>query len=61
MRRNERTGVVDETRHSAATSGWPAALTPARQRKATFKNGAAFINQKSKVKLCARARFKAQK
>ena len=41
MGRNERTGVVDETRHSAATSGWPAALTPARQRKATFKNVAA--------------------
>ena len=50
MGRNERTGVVDETRHSAATSGWPVALTPARQRKATFKNGAAFTSTNARAR-----------
>ena len=41
MGRRDRTVAVNEVRHSAGGAGWPAALTPAPQRGATFKKVAA--------------------
>ena len=43
MGRRDRSGSVNDTGNSAAGAGWPAALTPAPQRVATFKNGAAHL------------------
>ena len=43
MGRRDRPGSVNDTGNSAAGAGWPAALTPAPQRVATFKNGAAHL------------------
>ena len=37
MGRRDRSGSVNDTGNSAAGAGWPAALTLARQREATFK------------------------
>ena len=37
MGRNERTGAVNERVFSVAGAGWPAALTPARQREANIQ------------------------
>ena len=43
MGRRDRTVAVNEVRHSAGGAGWPAALTPAPQRGATFKKVAAHL------------------
>lgn len=56
MGRRDRSGSVNDTGNSAAGAGWPAALTPAPQRVATFKNGAAHLTNFSTRILCARAR-----
>ena len=45
MGRRDRTVAVNEVRHSAGGAGWPAALTPAPQRGATFKKVAAQSHQ----------------
>ena len=45
MGRRDRSGSVNDTGNSAAGAGWPAALAPAPQRMATFKNGAAPSHQ----------------
>ena len=37
MGRRDRSGSVNDTGNSAAGAGWPAALTLAQQREATFK------------------------
>ena len=37
MGRNERTGAVNERVINVAGAGWPAALTPARQREANIQ------------------------
>ena len=57
MGRRDRTVAVNEVRHSAGGAGWPAALTPAPQRGATFKKVAAHALQFSTRILCARAHF----
>ena len=57
MGRRDRTVAVNEVRHSAGGAGWPAALTPAPQRGATFKKVAAHAHQFSTRILCARAHF----
>ena len=37
MSRNDRTGAVNERVINVAGAGWPAALTPARQREANIQ------------------------
>ena len=56
MGRRDRTVAVNEVRHSAGGAGWPAALTPAPQRGATFKKVAAHISPIFQLEFYARAR-----
>ena len=55
MGRRDRSGSVNDTGNSAAGAGWPAALTPAPQRVATFKHGAAHLTN-FQLEFYARAR-----
>ena len=59
MGRRDRSGSVNDTGNSAAGAGWPAALTLARQKEATFKKRRRlhrlFLSTRI---LCARARSK---
>ena len=55
MGRRDRTVAVNEVRHSAGGAGWPAALTPAPQRGATFKKVAANLTN-FQLEFYARAR-----
>ena len=43
MSRNDRTGAVNERVINVAGAGWPAALTPARQREANIQKRRRFI------------------
>ena len=62
MGRRDRSCSVNDTGNSAAGAGWPAALTLARQKEATFKKRRRlhrlFPAMLSAEKLCARARNK---
>ena len=56
MSRNDRTGAVNERVVNVAGAGWPAALTPARQREANIQKRCRLHHLHFVLKLCARAR-----